>query len=612
MTLRPSAACWFELLTTREDVTRAVETLATTGSIELETRSGTHREVSLQDLQPQMEEYHRLARRYQPYWPDTELRPGTLPKTPNRVLDAALQNLLAWEKSALPLIQRLESLHSERTDLELIASMLQRSQGETLDFGLLTRPGTSVSARLFVIPPGKRIEQMPGTVLTTRVSTDLRDFVIAVGPGEELDALVRELSAVNGRVLALPGFLQGTRKAALQQTQQRIENIVAESQQLRRDIDTLAARHQLPEALGDIHRLDWFLTHVSSLPVSENFAWITGWTSDVTGRRLEDALRQASIDAVIHFPPPPLEVNAPMVMQNPWWAQPFELFARLLGTPGADEADPSRLLAVLAPLLFGYMFGDVGHGLVLVLAGLLLQRRWPVVRILIANGLASMVFGWVFGSVFGQEDIVAPLWVSPVEHPLPVLLVPLAGGIVILLLGLLLNAMEAWWRRTFRQWWEIEAAVLVLYLSVVASLFLPQAAWVTLLALGWYFTGCMLQPHARFWSTLIGAAGTLVESLFQLLINTVSFVRVGAFALAHSGLSLAFTIMSGITDNPLGAFVILLLGNLVVILLEGLVVTIQTTRLILFEFFIRFLRGSGRIFRPLAAPGPEVVTRRTT
>jgi V/A-type H+-transporting ATPase subunit I len=87
-------------------------------------------------------------------------------------------------------------------------------------------------------------------------------------------------------------------------------------------------------------------------------------------------------------------------------------------------------------------------------------------------------------------------------------------------------------------------------------------------------------------------------------------VRVGAFALAHSGLSLAFFTMAGSTENILVAFIIMLVGNVIVILLEGLVVTIQTTRLILFEFFIRFLRGSGRMFRPLAAPSDNSETRR--
>ena len=110
----------------------------------------------------------------------------------------------------------------------------------------------------------------------------------------------------------------------------------------------------------------------------------------------------------------------------------------------------------------------------------------------------------------------------------------------------------------------------------------------------------------------MSAAGKLFESIFQLMINTVSFVRVGAFALAHGGLSLAFITLAATTDSVVAAVLILLVGNLIVIMLEGLVVTIQTTRLILFEFFIRFLQGTGRIFRPLAAPAGDAGIRRKT
>ena len=103
-------------------------------------------------------------------------------------------------------------------------------------------------------------------------------------------------------------------------------------------------------------------------------------------------------------------------------------------------------------------------------------------------------------------------------------------------------------------------------------------------------------------TTLLKATGALLESLFQLLVNTISFVRVGAFALAHGGLSMAFITLADTTEGVIAGVLIQLLGNLVVIMLEGLVVTIQTTRLILFEFFIRFLHCTGRMFRPLAAP----------
>ena len=94
----------------------------------------------------------------------------------------------------------------------------------------------------------------------------------------------------------------------------------------------------------------------------------------------------------------------------------------------------------------------------------------------------------------------------------------------------------------------------------------------------------------------------------QLIINTISFVRVGAFALAHAGLSLAFETLAEASTHIAVSVLILLIGNLIVILLEGLVVTVQTTRLILFEFFIRFLRGTGRMFQPLTAPPTTIVT----
>lgn len=612
MSMRPARARWFELLTTREHLTLAVEALAATGSIELETHSSTHNAFSLQNLQERMEEFNRLARRYQPYWPQTRLRPATVPGKPIAVLDAALLRLRDWETAARPLILSLESLSNEQTELQLLASMLAHARGETLDFSLFARPAGTLASRIFAVPGHSRIEHLPGRLLTSRVSTDDHDFLLAVGQPADLDALGAELAVHKARVVEIPPTLQGTRRSALQQIVRRNAAINAGLQQTREKIDQLAAAYHLPGVLGDIYRLDWFITHVSTLPVSENFAWVTGWTSDFGDGRLTAALQAAGVDAVLHFPSPPRDADAPMVMQNPWWAQPFELFARMLGTPSRDEADPSRLLAVLAPLLFGYMFGDVGHGLVLLLAGLLLQRRWPVARILIANGFAAMLFGLVFGSVFGREDILPALWLHPVEDPLPVLLVPLAGGVVILLLGLLLNAVESYWRGEMRQWLQVEAAVLVLYLSLIAGFFLPEAVPVAGFALVWYFCGNLLQARARFGPSLLAATGTLLENILQLLINTVSFVRVGAFALAHGGLSLAFIIMADATASPVVAFLILLLGNLVVIILEGLVVTIQTTRLILFEFFIRFLRGSGRMFRPLAAPAATIGIRRVT
>ena len=108
--------------------------------------------------------------------------------------------------------------------------------------------------------------------------------------------------------------------------------------------------------------------------------------------------------------------------------------------------------------------------------------------------------------------------------------------------------------------------------------------------------------HRRSVAAVATALAELVERLLQILINTLSFARVGAFALAHAGLSSAIVALMDAAGHPLAAAAVLVIGNLIVIVLEGLVVSIQTTRLVLFEFFARFLEAQGRVFRPLPPP----------
>lgn len=607
MSLRPASARWFELLATHADLALALETLALTGCIEIESHQHLHKHVSLQDMQARLQVYTRLAQRYQPYWPQSGLRSGTVNVSPGRILDDAIQQLLAWEQRAAPVIKQIEILNSERVDLLLLQTLLAQPAAERLDFDLLSAAGTIMQARLFVLPATETCsEQLPASMISRIFISPARKLMLLVGAREELETLSAEMALKKCRRVPLPR-LPSSRHDAQSWVGSRLRELDHQIRQLQSDIRDLETGSHLAEALGDIRRLDWFLEHVSSVPASDNFAWITGWTSDRDGAALRNALSAAGVDAILHYPPAPLDVQAPMLLRNPWWAKPFELFARLLGTPGHDEADPSQLLALLTPLLFGYMFADVGQGLVLVLAGLALQHRWPVLRLLVANGIAAMLFGLVFGSVFGREDILPALWLHPITQPLPVLAAPLAAGVVIILLGLALNAIEYFWRGDMRRWLRREAPAAALYLAMVSALVSPLDAAMTAVgaALLWYVSASLLQAPERWRYRFLALAadiGALVESLLQLLLNTVSFVRVGAFALAHAGLSMAFNIMADAMESTVIAFLLLLLGNVIVIVLEGLVVSIQTTRLILFEFFIRFLRASGRVFRPL--PGP--------
>mgnify|MGYP001824798878 FL=1 len=609
MSLRPAPARWFELLTTRDDLTRAVEALARTGSIELETQSGTDVRFNMPDLQQRMEEFNRLSRRYHGYWPGVALDTTSPPGRPARILDKALSRLRAWEHDAAHIVQELEALTGERSDMLLVQEMLAAQQMSNMDYSLLAEAGPMIASRVYVLPADSVIKTLPASLLILRTHSDEHLFIIAVGPQPDLAALATDLAVLKGRELTVPRWQSSDHAGVTKQVGERLAALDASVSDLQAQLGVLTENHHIADALGDIKRMDWFMTHSKTLPVSENFAWVTGWTSDLDGRQIDSALKDESIHTLVHFPEAPEDSQPPMVMNNPWWAQPFELFASLLGTPARDEADPSRVLALLVPLVFGYMFGDVGQGLVIMLAGLLLKRRWPMAKLLVANGMAAILFGFVFGSVFGSEEIIPALWVHPIEHPLPVLLVPLAGGVIILLTGLILNAVESWWRGDFRRWMLVEAAVISLYLSLIAGYFQPVFFYLSLASLLWYLVGSVLISEHPTAKTVAASIGSLFESLFQLFINTISFVRVGAFALAHAGLSLAFYTMAATTASVAISFLILAIGNIIIILLEGLVVTIQTTRLVLFEFFIRFLRGTGRMFHPLAAPDLKAQTR---
>ncbi len=612
MSLRPVPARWLEVLVARDDAPMALEALARTGAVELEIRGEAGPPFTLEDLEPRLQRYRRLAARYRPHWPAPSHREGMAPAPPARVLDDALERLEGWAREGDALVRRLEALGAEAGKLGLLREVLTAEDAPALDVSLLRAAGGELEARLYALPPEPALGPLPERLLVRWVHAVNRPCLILVGPPGELAEAEATLDAAKARALTLPEWLDGDAATAARRLAARLAEIEAEARQARESLERLAERHGLAEALGHLARLEWFLGRVERLPLTTYFAWITGWSSDLDGERLWAALDASGARALLQFTEAPPDADPPLIFHNPWWVRPFELFARLLGTPGAGEPDPSTLLAVVTPLMFGYMFGDVGQGLVLCLAGLALRRRLPALRLLIPGGLAAAAFGLVFGSVFSMEHVIPSLWVHPIEHPLPVLAVPLAAGALLLVLGQVLNGLAAAWQRRTRDWLAEEAPLLALYLALAAALLDTAALALAGLAALWFVAGGAVR---RGGGALQAAArvGELLEHGIQLFVNTLSFVRVGAFALAHAGLSLAVVSLAEIPANRPVTLLILLLGNALIIALEGLVVSIQTTRLILFEFFVRFLRATGRGFRPLPAPpAAEPSPRRTS
>jgi len=600
MTLRPSAARWFELLTDREHLGRVLSCLADTGLVQLEAYSSADATAVLPDYARVLEGYGQLARRYRAYWPPVRVDAEAAAERSVDSVQSDLGRLQAWAHEADPLIEGLQSVEGERAGLVELAALLGTPGTDLPDLALLTGCGPELESRLYALPEDLGPLALPADVMHHFLQGPPGRYLLLLGPGLELEALEPHMAAVKARRVALPRDLPATPADAAAAISGRAEALRERADEVRTAIDALAESHGLPAILAEFAFLDWLVTNVPQLSATQHFAWVTGWTSDLDGERLKDALTRAGLPGLVHFPDAPRSFDAPVVLANPRWARPFELFVRLLGTPGSAEADPSALVALIAPLLFGFMFGDVGQGAVLLVAGLVLQRRYPALRLLVPGGVAAIAFGFAFGSVFAREDLIPALWLHPLEDPLTLLAVSIGLGVVIITLGLVMDGVEHAWRGAARSWWLSRAGLLVAYLGVVSTPFFPAGALVALVGLAWYVAGAVVVAGG-----LAGAGAALaelVETGLQLVVNTVSFARVGAFALAHAGLSAAVVGVGEATGSTIGFWVALAFGNLLILALEGLVVGIQTTRLVLFEFFIRFLRGEGRPFKPLPPP----------
>ena len=605
--IRPQPCRWFEVVVARSDAYIALEALAAAGTAEIEWH--TPDSVAVQTTEPAsaLKRYATLATRYRPYWPAPAAHVAPERRAPADALSAAVAGLTLWAKDAEPIVKQLQSAETRLAELSLTERALRELADSPFDFSQLGRASNGITTALFALPKGADVP-VPEELLLRSAEVGDETLLLAVGPPGAIERLSAAALESNGRRARFPDWLVPSAQANLQLIGERGAQLRNEQAQQREALQRLCAEYQVERLLADIARATWCFEHGGAIRFAQAkgaapgdvFARITGWTAEP--QLLIEAVERSGARALLRLPPPtewPQGVKPPLVLSNPWWARPFEMFPKLVGMPAASGADPSTLLAFAVPLLFGYMFGDVGQGLVLMALGLALRNRLPVLRLLVPCGVAATTFGFVFGSVFSLE-VLHPLWRAPLQAPLPVLIAPLIAGAVLLTLGQLLELLEAWWQQRLAQWLRDDAPTLLVYLGVAAAWLQPLALVLAAIGILWAaVAGAMSSSRLR---GALAALGELLEKTLQVLINTLSFARVGAFALAHAGLSSAVVALAEAAGTAVGYSVVLMLGNALIIAIEGLIVSIQTTRLVLFEFFTRFFHPEGRAFRPLAPP----------
>ena len=320
----------------------------------------------------------------------------------------------------------------------------------------------------------------------------------------------------------------------------------------------------------------------------------------------------------------------PTKLKNPRLFKPFEMFIRMYGLPAYEEIDPTMLLGLTYSFLFGFMFGDVGQGLCLLLGGFLLYRakKLNLAGIISCCGFFSTIFGFLFGSVFGFETILEPIWLHPktAMTQLPfignlntVFVVAVAMGMFIILMTMVCNVINS--LRTHdveKAWFDTNGvAGIVFYGALAATVFLymsghalPATALLVVMfvipLLIIFFKEpltALVEKHAKVLPEEKGMF--FVQGFFELFevclsyfSNTLSFVRVGAFAVSHAAMMEVVLMLAGAEAGGSPNWLVIVLGNLFVCGMEGLIVGIQVLRLEYYGLFSRVYKGTGREFKP--------------
>lgn len=514
-------------------------------------------------------------------------------------------------------------------DLRRLAALrdtFERLKTLDVDVSRLLKADSLLDSRIGQVPRAnvqrlKEALQLAGYMLTVFDHAGEQAFVVVAGPRSSGE-LGGVLSQAGWRELVIPRELQTHPEIAgkyLERETERLQGAEAQYCDLK--------AHSVGEQkvwLGQVRLLLALArplaeTALVGLRGKGQLVSISGWVPRDAVPRLRRALAERFTSRYLiasRDPDPGERGQIPSFLEYPVWLRPFVPLVKSYGIPRYGEFDPSLPFALTYLLLFGAMFGDVGHGgVILALAVLLYRKLGRVAWVGIGAGASSMGFGLLYGSIFGYEDLIAPIWLSPLHDPIRVLTVAILFGIGFIVFTLVANIWNKLvaGHRAEALFDSTGLAGMVFYLGTATGLAahagmpavssLATPAWslalagiVTVALFKWLETPA--SPGER---ALVTAIETL-ETGINLFANTLSFMRVAAFSLNHVALALAvFTLANGL--GTAGHWLTILLGNVVIIVLEGGIVAIQALRLMYYEGFSRFFSGDGTEFVPLKLVG---------
>lgn len=549
---------------------------------------------------------------------DFELCSENIERLYNKLINP-YEKIMALEDEA----QRIQEFHENFIhikDLEVKLETLRNLNYFTFTFGILSNENIRKLKRNY--------ENITAIVLHTG-SSEAGEVYLVISPKELELETNRILKSLSFHSIEIPNEFSGTPVEIVKKLDIRRQEIDKELLDLNHKFSQLKMHcRDLVEQCYSRLKLQTMIKEVKNQMVfSNNFFYFSGWVPQKDEEKIRKRLSKWG-NLIIEFKnEEDLEddFSPPTKLRNNWLFRPFEYLVEMYGVPSYTELDPTVFLSITYMFFFGAMFGDVGQGFILFLFGLLLKKKSELFgNILNRLGISSMIFGFLYGSIFGVEGVIPPLLFSPSFEDFnsinTILISAVVIGVFLLLVSYIYSIINAIRQKDLKEGLFGRNGVvgltfyimLLMLLGNIADVVkvLPTTLIISILVI---LIGLMIvrEPlsnlilnrrplyHEDPSSYYIESSFDILETLLSMLSNTVSFIRVGAFALTHVGLFVAFEIIAHLLNSFAGTIITYIVANIVIIGLEGLIVFIQGLRLEYYELFSKYYKGEGTEFNPI-------------
>lgn len=408
----------------------------------------------------------------------------------------------------------------------------------------------------------------------------------------------------------------------LETVDKKLEETNKEIKELEEKIE--AIKNQNEDLIEDIpHTIDYYEKSSEikdKMAKGDKYFYLSGWVPE---SKVDDfkELEEKYDKTKVNINNRSYSSKPPTKLKNNTLFRPFEFLVNMYGAPNYNEIDPTPFFAITYLLLYGMMFGDLGQGLVFVLLSFYVDKINKTFGGLVRRiGISSSIFGLMYGSFFGIETLIPTLLIKPFDNIMTVLIASVAFGVVLMVISYIIgifnkvkkqdNIEEGIFGKEGLAGLMMMISFILIILNIVGKSPIPMLVAIIILVLSIVMI-IFKQPLARriegeypLYDSSKGdyyveSSFSIVEALLSVFSNLVSFTRVGAFAINHVGLYMAFEVMAKLAGGGIIGIIILILGNVLIIGLEGMIVFIQGLRLEFYEMFSKYYEGNGRKFRPI-------------